>query len=211
LERSAGRDAMTQVACSNCSAKLDASAKFCSECGERRIDPAEVGGQPLEKGKNVAATVLVIALVGIPVGLMLFALASGGAKGEIRSRGEPFGTYVQKPPACHSGEHESFFGVWVAPDIKTIDGRNGFQGGLKLLKNPLGEWTVFVESPLHCQGLKCPIRELEKKYCKVWDVDVRNTSTSVNDIRVREGHAKLDCSFPEGGSLTANLTFDGCT
>jgi len=202
---------MTLVACRSCDARIDVNAKFCSECGEQRFGPAAIDGVPVQNGKNVGAILLVVALVGIPVGLMLFGLATGGAKGEIRSRGEPFGTYVQKPPACHSGEHESFFGVWVAPEIKTIGGREGFQGGLKLLKNPLGEWTVYVESPIGCQGLKCPIRELEKKYCKVWDVEVHNTSTSVNDIWVREGHAKLDCSFPEGGSLTANLTFDGCT
>jgi hypothetical protein len=202
---------MSQVACGNCGAKVEVDAKFCPDCGVRRVETADFGEEPVKNGKNVAATVLVVALVGIPVGLMLFGLASGGAKGEIRSHGEPFGTYVQKPPACHSGEHESFFGVWVAPAVKTINGKQGFQGGLKLLKNPVGEWTVYVESPLGCQGLKCPIRELEKKYCKVWDVEVHNTNTTYNDIRVREGHAKLDCNFPEGGSLTANLTFDGCT
>jgi len=205
---------MSQVACSNCGAKIDVNTKFCPECGVRRVesaDFADVSGESNKANHSVGGVILVVLLVALPLGFFLFSIAGGGAKGEIRSRGEPFGTYVQKPPACHSGEHENFFGVWVAPEVKKLNGKEGFQGGLKILKNPLGEWTVYVESPIGCEGFKCPIRELEKKHCKVFDVEVRNTSTTYNDIRVREGHAKLDCSFPEGGTLTANLTFDGCT
>jgi hypothetical protein len=44
----------------------------------------------------------------------------------------------------------------------------------------------------------------------VFDVEVRNTHNSINDIFVVEGHATLDCATPEGGALTANLKFDGC-
>jgi hypothetical protein len=186
----------------------EARAKFCSECGAQRLGPAAIGEA---KPKTSRGTVVfVVLMVLAPLGFFVFSLASGGVEGEIRARGKPFGTYVQKPAACHSGQHESFFGVWLAPEIRESGGRSGFQGGLKLVKTQLGDWAVFVESPLECEGFRCAIRELDKKSCKVFDIDVRNTNTTINDIRLKEGHAKLDCSFPDGGSLVANLTFDGC-
>ncbi|HEY3500044.1 MAG TPA: zinc ribbon domain-containing protein [Polyangiaceae bacterium] len=200
---------MSRMPCSQCGAMNEARAKFCSECGEPRRGPAVIGEQPVKN--STGAIVFAILLVLAPLGFFLFSLTSGGAKGEIRSRGKPFGTYVQKPPACHSGQHENFFGVWVAPEVTKRQGRSGFQGGIKLLKTELGEWAAFVESPVECEGFKCKIQKVDAKHCKVFDIDVRNTSTSINDIRLREGHAKLDCSFPEGGSLVVNLTFDGCS
>jgi hypothetical protein len=47
-------------------------------------------------------------------------------------------------------------------------------------------------------------------HCQRFDIDVQNTSSVVNRIRVRAGHARLDCQFPEGGALNVNLKFDGC-
>jgi hypothetical protein len=44
----------------------------------------------------------------------------------------------------------------------------------------------------------------------VFDVDVHKTNNNINDIWVVEGHAQLDCTTPEGGTVTANLKFDGC-
>ncbi len=199
---------MSRKPCTQCGTLIEAEAKFCAECGAQNLPPAAVGDEPVKGTKG--AVVFVLLMVAVPVGFMLYA-GSTSVEGEIRSTGQPFGTYVQKPPACHSGQHESFFGVWVAPELKKRQGRSGFQGGIKLLKSDLGEWRVFLESPLECEGFKCKIRELDRKACKVFDVEVHNTGTSFNDIVVKEGHAKLECSFPEGGSLAVNLKFDGCS
>lgn len=198
---------MSRKPCTQCGTPIDTSAKFCAECGAQNLLAATADASP--KGTK-GAVVFVILMIALPVGFMLYA-SSASVEGEIRSQGAPFGTYVQKPPACHSGQHESFFGVWVAPELKKRNGRSGFQGGIKLLKNELGQWRVFLESPLECEGFKCTIRELEPKACKVFDVEVHNTGTSFNDIVVKEGHARLECRFPEGGSLSVNLKFDGCS
>jgi hypothetical protein len=137
---------------------------------------------------------------------------TGTVEGELRVSDPPHGDFVLKPTSCFSGEHESFFGAWVTNDLTEIDGRSGFKGGLKLVKEHTGEWRAFLESPNECtNGFNCVIRPIDPAHCSVFDVDVSNTSTTVNDIRVREGHARLECSFPEGGTLRANLTFDGCS
>jgi len=168
--------------------------------------PASAKATPAKASSVFAILGLVAALV-----VFVFWMVSSSVEGEIRASGKPFGTYIQKPTECYSGEHQNFFGAWVAPELESKDGRTGFKGGIKIVKNHLDEWTVYVESPLECEKFKCTVRELDRKHCKVFDVEVRNTSTVVNDIRVREGHARLDCSFPEGGSLVTNLEFDGCS
>jgi hypothetical protein len=95
--------------------------------------------------------------------------------------------------------------------LRRINGREGFQGGLKLVKNHLGKWDVYVESPRECRGLECTIRQLDPGACSVYQAEVRNTGTVLNDIRVREGQATFECKFASGGSFSAKLKFDGCS
>jgi hypothetical protein len=144
------------------------------------------------------------------IAMLAFTLGSGSVEGEIHARGKPFGTWSMKPTSCYSGQHQNFFGVWLARELEKANGREGFKGGLKLMKSPLEEWNVYVETPLECESFKCKIFELPRSSCKVFDVDVRKTGNNINDIWVVEGHAKVDCTTPEGGVVTANLTFDGC-
>jgi hypothetical protein len=136
-------------------------------------------------------------------------VGTGTVDGEVRSRGKPYGDYVLKAASCFSGDRENFFGAWITPELEDKGDRYGAKGGLKLVKNSLGEWEVYVESPLECDGFKCTVRPVDAKRCALFDIDVHNTNTLVNDVVERRGHAKLDCRF-EGGSLTANLTFDEC-
>lgn len=176
------------------------------------LDPADLPAPKQAKGRR---GVLVIALLGalIPMGVMFFVIGGGGGgsvEGQIVSSGSPYGDYMMQPSSCFSGEHESFFGVWVTPELEKVDGRQGFRGGLKLVKSHLGEWEVYVESPIECSGLKCKIRQLPRDACSLFDVSVENTNTTFNDIRVRRGHASLDCRFSSGGKLSANLLFKGC-
>jgi hypothetical protein len=194
------------LTCTACGAANAAGSKFCGQCAEPLVTPGDLKG-----GSNAGFGVLGgFLMVGLVV-FLVFTIGSSDVKGEIRSQGQPFGSYVLVPKECHSGEHESFFGVWVTPPMVKSGGREGFKGGLKLVKTHLGTWTVYVESPLECKGLECAIRELDRAHCQRFDVNVRNTNTVVNDIRVREGHVRLDCKLPEGGTLKANVEFDGCS
>ncbi len=196
------------MTCHKCGHENLSGSKYCSQCAA--LLPA--GGREAAGGSKPAgctALIIVVSILAV-IGAVVFAFGSGSVKGEIHARGKPWGTWSMKPTACYSGQHQGFFGVWVAPELKKAGGREGFQGGIKLMKTPMEEWAVYVESPLECESFKCKLYELPRAGCRVHDVDVRNTHNSINDIFVVEGHAKLDCSTPEGGALTLNLEFDGC-
>ena len=201
---------MREVQCSECGAKNRAGAKYCSECGTPLGSPLRNGNSPKPKPSSAAGWVFVSLMVAVPFGFVLCAFAGGSVEGEIRSSGKPNGDFLLKPTECHSGAHENFFGAWVTPKLVRVNGRQGFQGGIKFVKNHLTKWDVYLESPVECKGLECTVRPVERAHCRVFDVDVRDTGTVVNDIRLREGHATLDCSFPDGGKLAVKLKFDGC-
>lgn len=208
--------------CPSCGHANAAGSRFCSQCATALVAPAPVAqaaaprashGSP-KPAKNILLVALFAAII---PGVMIFVFLGSGAfgdgtvEGQITSEGKPHGDYTMQPSSCFSGEHESFFGVWVTPPLQEVAEGTGFKGGLKLVKGHTGTWEVYVESPVECESLNCVIRPLAADQCQVFDVAVRNTSTTVNDIRVREGHARLSCAFPEGGRYQADLTFSGCS
>jgi hypothetical protein len=199
---------MKELVCADCGTKNGARAKYCSNCGMPVGSPRSTTEQ--KNASPLFGIVGILALL-VPVFLLMYCAFSTTVEGEIRSQGKPFGDFQLKPSDCHSGAHENFFGVWVTPELVTVDGRRGFRGGIKLVKNHLNEWDVYVESPRDCRGLECKIQKLTREACQTYVIDVRDTGNVVNDIRVREGRATLECRFPEGGSLSAKLEFDGCS
>lgn len=223
------------IDCPRCGHGNAAASKFCGQCAAPlgAAPPAEASpaiqppdapaptlSRPRSSGggaKRVRPIILIAVFAAVvPIGAMMLMggglFGSGTVEGELRSSGQPYGDYSVRPTSCFSGEHESFFGVWVTPDLtEDAEGRTGFKGGLKIVKSHVGEWEIYVESPLECQSFNCVIRPLDPEHCNVFQVDVHNTNTTVNDIRVREGTVDLECAPPEGGTFVAHLVFDGCS
>jgi len=206
--------------CAKCGHENDSEARFCDQCAAP-LAPAAGPAKPATASPAPAAVFkrkklfrLVALFLAINAVAVIIVFASGAfgssVEGEIRSAGLPNGDFVMAPPACHSGEHESFFGVWVAPELEEIDGRTGFRGGLKVVKNPVGDWEAYLESPNTCRSFECQVLQVKKEHCLVFDIRVENSGTVVNDVRLREGYARLQCKFPEGGTLKVDLKFSGC-
>ena len=199
--------------CAKCGHQNDQGARFCDQCAAPlAAAPIPAAAAPAA-GKKKRILRIVAILVVIDVVVLLFFLLGGSSssvQGEIRSTGLPHGDFVMTPPACHSGQHESFFGVLVASELETIGDATGVRGGLKLLKNPLGEWEAYLENPNTCRGFECQVLQVDRKRCLVFDVAVHNTGTMVNTITLREGHAHIECAFAEGGTLKVDLEFSGC-
>jgi hypothetical protein len=131
---------------------------------------------------------------------------AGSATGEIRSSGKPHGDFVVRPVTCVSGGHWGFDGVWVTPEVETSHGRRGFRGGLKIVETEPGHWEAYQENPHACQIFECQKLLVDRQHCRVYDLFVSDMSVWLRYA----GHARLDCSFPEGGTLEADLSFHGC-
>lgn len=216
--------------CGRCRRVNSAGGRFCAYCGMplagawQQLTPHRATRAPGSRNprpSGLSKGLLVVVMAGPMLLTVVFLLipflflgnpfAAGSATGEIRSQGSPHGDYVLGPTSCYSGEHEGFFGVWIAPELEEdAQGRSGFRGGLKLVKDPVGSWRVFLQSPAECESFACVTRPVARAHCGTFDVSVRHTNVWVNEIRERQGHADLECRFPEGGSLSAHLTFERC-
>lgn len=146
--------------------------------------------------------------VGVLGGLLVIfsSFPSGTATGGIRSTGNPHGDFEVRPVTCMDGEHWSFQGVWVVPETETSGSRSGFRGGLKLVKNEGGRIEVYVENPKRCQGFTCEQRNVQRQFCSQFDVVLKDGKLPFR----QDGHAYIDCRFPETGTLQVKLDFSGC-
>jgi hypothetical protein len=150
--------------------------------------------------------VLVSAGVVIATIRILASYPSGTVSGEIQSAGAPHGDFWFRPLDCFNGSEVGFEGVWVVSKLEGFwSGHTGFRGGLKIVRDGAG-WSLVLESPLGCDGFRCPQRSIEKRDCRQLDVVTRERGWLVR----QDGHARLDCAFPEGGTLKVDVSFKGC-
>lgn len=148
---------------------------------------------------------MALVLLGV-ASIQLLSYPRGSVAGEIRSTGAPLGDFVVRPVTCFSGGHWGFTGVFLVTETLTSGGKRGFKGGLKILKNEAGEWEAQVENPNRCEGFKCEQWRVPGQHCRVLDVVVQGMNVWLR----YDGHANIDCAFPEGGALKAELSFKGC-
>jgi len=161
--------------------------------------------KPSSKWGAVKAVLFILAFLAL-----LFTIfrshPQGSATGDLRSTGAPHGDFVVRPVTCFNGGHWGFDGVWVVTETLTDGDSSGFRGGLKIVDAGAGGWDAWVENPTVCQGFQCQQRYVDRRHCRVHDLVVSEMSVFLRT----SGHATLDCAFPEGGTLKAELTFDGC-
>jgi hypothetical protein len=190
--------------CARCGKYSPAGTSTCPDCGARL--PASSGASATQGAAPSKSRWRFLWWLAIPA-LFVFMIWPGSVEGTLRSRGQPFGDREREFSACYSGDRQNYFGVALKPEDRSFESA----GGVKILKNAADQWLVYVERPLGCAPAQCELVELDRKQCSVFEVDVRNSGMTVNEIRGRTGRAKLECRFPEGGTLSAALEFSGCT
>jgi hypothetical protein len=149
-------------------------------------------------------TATIILLVTCNVGCNAF--RDGTASGWVEAKGTA-GAWVFEKGKCFSGQREQYFGLIAL-------GPEGSGQAIKLVKDGIRGWSAVINRPETCKGggaekPDCRAVMLTAESCTTLDVDVRNTSMTVNDIRVVEGSLTIDCSN-ETGSIRGKLTFDHC-
>ncbi len=118
------------------------------------------------------------------------------ASGSIHVSSKEHGDFTISPDQCGSGEHENFYGV----DLQEGDGDKI----IRIIKDPNGGYTLKTNIP----GSETAIT-VYGEVCSTFDISLAKQSSTVNDIRGIEGHAKIDCVI-DGVKLDADLLFENC-
>lgn len=200
-------------ACPRCNHRTDdADDRYCSRCGSAlepaRVLTAEHGTAMKPARKKYSLALLIVGFNAALIGGTFMFGSKGCSKteGSFVSAGRPVGDFTIVPKKCRSGQRMNFFGA-------VLLGEGPDDGAVVAIIDPVRGKLVKVEVPGSCRP---PDREvcrevlIEPSMCSKFDVSVTRTSTEVNDIRLIDGHISLDCTFPEDGSVRANLKFENC-
>ncbi|MBM4397320.1 MAG: hypothetical protein FJ087_16750 [Deltaproteobacteria bacterium] len=208
--------------CSKCGADTAVDDSFCRRCGAdlnaRPGDAVEVRAAPGTPGEPRAGgqarnkpllwAIAGVANVFVVVGLLtvLGGKGCGHSEGSLVATGKPLGDFVLTPTQCRSGQRTGFFGVALVGDGPT-------EGGVLVVADPVNGRSLKIEVPGSCKPPDydaCTEIAIKPEQCSTFDVRVERTSTTVNDIVLLDGHAKVECAFPEGGTAKADFRFENC-
>jgi hypothetical protein len=128
-----------------------------------------------------------IAIVGVALFVML---SSTDVSGELKARGE-LGDWTFTPDDCSSGQPEGFFGVELRSESESRR--------IRFAKDAVRGGLLTIE-----EGGVSP-RVIQGNTCKSFELTVERTSTTVNDVRVLDGKATVDCE-----TMSGSVTFEGC-
>jgi len=193
--------------CSSCGHEMPEHDLFCGQCGSRFEVTPQTPITPTRKKRPLWIIIILAVLVqGAVVGYLFMGKGCSKTEGNLVSKGEPVGTFTFTPDACRSGQRMQFYGA-------VILGKDQHSGAVVVIEDALKGKIVKIEVPGSCQPPdyeKCKEVIIDPAACNVYDMAVKRTSTVVNDIRLVDGHLRLNCGFKEGGNLQANLTFENC-
>lgn len=192
--------------CVSCGNTMQEKDLYCSQCG-RRVEI--VPESPLKPSRKKRSFLLIIILAAVQIAAFSFFFMGKGCsktEGNLVSKGEPVGTFTFEPDACRSGQRMQFYGA-------VILGKDKHAGAVVIIEDPIKGKIVKIEVPGSCQPPdyeKCKEVVIDPAACSVYDMAVKKSMTTVNNIRLIDGHLRLNCGFKEGGSLQANLNFENC-
>lgn len=138
--------------------------------------------------------------------LCLVAHGCNGMEGDFVSTGAPLGDFRFVPKTCRSGQRLNFFGA-------VLLGERPGEGGLMLIDDAVQGKIVKVEVPGSCQPpehLICTEVTVDPRKCATYDVHIQGTGGRRESVARMEGHLRLDCRYPDGGRIRADLEFSGC-
>jgi hypothetical protein len=138
--------------------------------------------------------------------LLLVVHGCNGTGGELVSAGAPLGDFRFEAKACRSGERLGFFGA-------VLTGERPGEGRLVLIDDAVQGRIVTVEAPGSCQppdDEACAGITIDPLRCATYDVVIERTSRARDPVARMEGRLRLDCHYPGGGRVRADVEFSGC-
>jgi len=194
--------------CASCGNAMQEKDLYCSQCGHKvEIVPVSPMTPPRKKRPlRIIIIIVAVLLQGGVVGFFLMSKGCSKTEGNLVSKGEPVGIFTFEPNVCRSGQRMQFYGAVML-------GKDRHAGAVVVIEDPIKGKMVKIEVPGSCQPPdyeKCKEVVIDPAACNVYDMAVKRTMTTFNNIRLIDGHLRLDCGFKEGGSLQANLNFENC-
>ena len=109
--------------------------------------------------------------------------------------------------SCHSLQPHGVAGV-------SVHGVRRGQGSFSLLSSPDEDPALHLELPGPCDSPRgarsCAQVAVSPSSCSVFDVAVQPTRTTIGQVTLLRGHARVACELPEARSLWVDVVFDGC-
>lgn len=209
--------------CTGCGAAFDEGDRFCAKCGKPRpsaattnatapssaTSPASAPDEPVVAPRNKLGLILGAVLGPILIGGILIAVFVGvgeSVQGHVTIAGGPRPGFTFTPTGCVSMQPYGHFGA-------NLHGPGPNDGAVYVTIDPTTGKKVEVEIPGSCRdadGTDCTLFPVPRDRCTTYDASVHNTGTVVNDVRLVEGHLKLDCTLEDGTTVKGEITFDGC-
>lgn len=205
--------------CPKCGDAAQAGDAFCRKCGASLDGASSAAAASAAPGaaptpgarRRKPAISIAMSAVGLTVFAgMLMVTFGGGSCGRIEgsfvSTGKPIGDFTFTPAQCRTGARMDFYGV-------VLVGNGPTEGGLLVAIDPAQGTFLKIEMPGSCQPPdyeKCTEIMIKPEQCTKWDVDVGGTGVTINRMRMMQGHANVECAFPEGGTVKTNLDFGRC-
>lgn len=127
--------------CTACGEQFDANDRFCSKCGSARdgltgqLGAVEAGTRPQGLAPANKRKLFLRSLLALPIWAVIFWAVfmfkgCSSTEGSVTAQGEPLGSLNFVPQQCRSGEHESFYGVFLLGELRLI----GFTRGLRVFR-----------------------------------------------------------------------------
>ena len=121
------------------------------------------------------------------------------AHGALRANGPSLGgAWSFEPGTCISGERHQYHGV-------ELGNRENPKQIVRVVDDAIRGPSISVNEPASAKGWR-----FEPQECKSLLVKIRSTNTTVNRVRVLDGHIDADCTLPDGTTFSGEVTFAGC-
>lgn len=143
----------------------------------------------------------------IPLGFVAFGSngCDGDVSGEIVVAGAR-GNFRFTPTGCGSMQPFGRFGA-------RLHASGPHDGGVYVATDPVHGASVDVEVPGSCRnsnGTDCTVFSVPRDRCTTFSVQVEPTGVVLNDIRLVEGHLRVDCTLEDGTTVRGSIQFDDC-
>ncbi len=118
----------------------------------------------------------------------------------------PHGQWTFIPTGCASMQPYGPMGA-------NLHGDGPNDGAVYVTLDHASGHKVELEVPGSCQnadGTDCTVFQVPRDQCQTFEVTVDYTNTTVNDVRLVQGHVRLDCTLEDGTRVQGGIEFDGC-